>query len=130
MSRTAFDELFATMTEAKQIDHVPLRVCLVTSEVTTSTLIELDMNVQAEQLERALAAHGMALMTNPLTSRQRIVAIPPYLQADAIEQATVIAERGTEHLPRRDNRIVEPLHHHTYPRTRGVADFNRKRNQS
>lgn len=33
------------------------------------------------------------------------------------------AERGLEDLPRRDGRIVEPLHHHRHPRN-SMSDFS------
>lgn len=90
-------------------------------------LVELGDCVSLDELERVLATQGLSVMTNHKTKRQRVVRIPALLRVAVVDDVTHQTDRAVGNLPRRDNQIVEPLHHRAHPRSRGVADFSRKR---
>lgn len=87
----------------------------------------IEVGIPLDELHAVLAAQGMTIVSNHKTKRARLVRIPRLIQTGDLAQD---AEHAVEHLPRRDNRVVEPLHHHAHPRVRGRADFNTKQRRT
>lgn len=71
-----------------------------------------------QYLARPQAYEQLAMEPEPLLPRQQRVAA---LITDAEAQAARV-EKPVDHLPRRNGRIIEPLHHHAHPRS-GTRDF-------